>query len=288
MGVLGKTLLQGVFPVYLWLIVIIIIFLCKRSIRVTHLVGENAVKVLATLILLSYTKMLRVTMDSLNYSNIRVYNSVSGYAFREMIFISDNVWDYKSYRDISILAIAMLFFFVSFPFTMSLLCIKHIFSLSNFFKCFSFINKLKPFFDTYTGPFKVGTHYWPGLLLLFRALILIVQLNAKNHMLASLFTVLVCLILLVIFVVQKGVYTKHSLNIIESSFIFNVAVVSSYMAIVKYEIPSTVQTVLILAINFGSVLTALITFLCILVNHVYLRCTKYQWVQALIKRRIRR
>ena len=288
MGVLGKTLLQGVFPVYLWLIVIIIIFLCKRSIRVTHLVGENAVKVLATLILLSYTKMLRVTMDSLHYSNIRMYNSVSGFVTHEIIFISDSVWGYKSFKNILIITITLLFFFVSFPFTMSLLCIKYIFSLSNFFKCLSFINKLKPFFDTYTGPFRLGTHYWPGLLLLFRALILIVQLNAKNYQWASLFTVLVCLILLAIMVEQKGVYWKQSLNIIECSFIFNIAVVSSYMTFFNFEKPSTVQTVVVLAMNFGSVLIALITFLCILVYHVYLKCTKYQRVQALIRRRIRR
>ena len=70
MEAFGKTMLLYVFPIYIWLISAVIIFLSNRYIRVTRLVGENAVKVLATLFLLSYSKMLRVTLGTLNLSVI--------------------------------------------------------------------------------------------------------------------------------------------------------------------------------------------------------------------------
>ena len=56
MQAFGKTVLQAVFPVYIWLISAVIIFLSNRYISITRLVGQNAVKVLATLVLLSYSK----------------------------------------------------------------------------------------------------------------------------------------------------------------------------------------------------------------------------------------
>ena len=73
MEAIGKTMLQAVFPVYIWLISAVIIILSNRYIFVTRLVGQNSVKVLATLILLSYSKMLRVTIGSLNSKFISVY-----------------------------------------------------------------------------------------------------------------------------------------------------------------------------------------------------------------------
>ena len=45
-------------PIVLWLITALIIYLSKKSNFVMKLVGKNAVKVLATIILLSYTKLI--------------------------------------------------------------------------------------------------------------------------------------------------------------------------------------------------------------------------------------
>ena len=59
MDAYSKTWLQFVFPVYIWLLVGLIILVSHFSHRFANLLGDNPVSVLATLILLSYTKILR-------------------------------------------------------------------------------------------------------------------------------------------------------------------------------------------------------------------------------------
>ena len=53
----SKTWLQFVFPLYIWSIVVLIIILAKYSDRVAKVMGNNSVPVLATLFLLSYSKL---------------------------------------------------------------------------------------------------------------------------------------------------------------------------------------------------------------------------------------
>jgi len=54
----SKTWLQFVFPVYLWVLVGLMIIVSHYSHRFAKLLSNNPVSVLATLILLSYTKIL--------------------------------------------------------------------------------------------------------------------------------------------------------------------------------------------------------------------------------------
>ena len=56
----AKTWLQFLFPIYIWLLVLIS---SHYSTRVSRLSGNNAVQVLATLFLLSYTKVLRIIIS---------------------------------------------------------------------------------------------------------------------------------------------------------------------------------------------------------------------------------
>lgn len=59
MDIYAKTWLQFVFPLYIWSLIGFIIFISKYSERVTRTLGRNPVAALATLILLSYAKILR-------------------------------------------------------------------------------------------------------------------------------------------------------------------------------------------------------------------------------------
>ena len=62
MDAYAKTWLQFLFPAYIWTIVIIIIMSSRYSTTVSRMSGNNAVQVLATLFLLSYAKLLRVSI----------------------------------------------------------------------------------------------------------------------------------------------------------------------------------------------------------------------------------
>ena len=66
-----KTWLQFIFPGYVWFLLILIIILSKYSSKVVRLVGRQAIPVLATMILLSYTKLIRTVFQVLHYTNIQ-------------------------------------------------------------------------------------------------------------------------------------------------------------------------------------------------------------------------
>ena len=71
----AKTWLQFVFPLYIWLLVIGIIVSSHYSTLVSRVFGNNALQVLATLFLLSYTKILRVVVTVVSYTSIKYYGS---------------------------------------------------------------------------------------------------------------------------------------------------------------------------------------------------------------------
>ena len=65
MDAYSKTWLQFVFPVYILVLVGLMILVSHFSRRFARLLGNNPVSVLATLILLSYTKILRTLITAL-------------------------------------------------------------------------------------------------------------------------------------------------------------------------------------------------------------------------------
>ena len=67
------TWLQFVFPFYLWFLVGLIILACKYSSRAMKLFGSNPVAVLATVVLMSYSKLLHTSQQILSY--VTVYYS---------------------------------------------------------------------------------------------------------------------------------------------------------------------------------------------------------------------
>jgi len=63
-----KTWLQFVFPVYIWIITAVIIVVAHYSSTGARFFGSNSVQVLATLFLLSYTKLLRTIITAISFT----------------------------------------------------------------------------------------------------------------------------------------------------------------------------------------------------------------------------
>lgn len=63
MDAYSKTWLQFVFPLHVWVLIGLIIMTSRYSITVSKLIGSDPVAVLATLILMSYTKILKVIIE---------------------------------------------------------------------------------------------------------------------------------------------------------------------------------------------------------------------------------
>jgi hypothetical protein len=225
MEAFGKTMLLFVFPIYIWLISATIIILSNRYISFTRLFGETSVKVLSTLILLSYSKMFRVAIGALNLKSINVYIDNSTSISKVRWALDGNIPYFDPQRHLTLFVIAILCIMLLLPFSMSLLCIRHVYSLSNCCRVFSYIDKLKPFFDTYTGPFKDKARFWTGLLLFVRLFLLIVHTpDYRDDVIPYYIIIAVCFLLSAIMISLKGVYKKYFLNILEYFFILNIGI----------------------------------------------------------------
>ena len=65
-----QTWLQFVFSAYVWILISVIIVSSRYSITVSKLIGSNPVAVLATLLLMSYNKILKVIIDVFSSVNL--------------------------------------------------------------------------------------------------------------------------------------------------------------------------------------------------------------------------
>ena len=164
-----KTLLQFIFPFYLWFLIILIILLSQRFSKLSHIIGNNAVPVLCTLLLLSYTKILRTIISIFIFAK-----------FSSTCPNVGNVWfnngePYFTGCHLGLFIIAFPALIVLFlPYTLFLLLFP-LWELcrSKWTIGTSLFLKLKPFFDAYAGPHTDQFRVWPGLLLLARIVLAI-------------------------------------------------------------------------------------------------------------------
>ena len=217
-----KTWLQFVFPLYIWFLVTIIIISSKHSKRAVKIFGVNAVQVLATLFLLSYAKLLRVT--------IMVFQST---------YVSDNhnVWyydgnvTYLGKRHAPLMLVALLCFALFLlPYTLTIFGIQWLQMFSHY-KAFVWVNKLKPLFDAYTGPYKDRYRYWTGLLLLVRIVLFIVfSTNTSGDPAINLLAIIIVIICLFVYLALfGGIYKIWLLNLLEYSSLLNLVILSVSM-----------------------------------------------------------
>jgi len=154
-----KMWLQLVFPIYLIFIATLLIITSRYSTKIQRLTAHRALPVLATLFLLSYTKILR-TVSSVLFS----YSTITSLPNKTTTLVWSVNTEVKLFGlKFSLLFVACLvIFLILLPFNVVLIFTR---TLSRF----KFINHFKPILDAYQGPYKDRFHYWTGVQLLLRA-----------------------------------------------------------------------------------------------------------------------
>ena len=206
MTALDKIWLQYIFPVYIWLLAGLLIGLSRRYSFFTRLLKNNGTKVLATLILLSYAKLARAIVVSL--SGVR--------------FPSNYAWYYDAHiqylhgAHIPLFLTAISFIVILLPLTLALLLIKHLPRLTSL-RLFRWLNKLKPLFDAYTGPYTDEYRFWVGFQLLIRIILLVCTACFYSDEILLLQIISVCALLLSAnYFYGRQVYKKRLINILEA------------------------------------------------------------------------
>ena len=262
------TWLQFLFPLYVWILIGLIIIASNYSRKIAQSLGNNPVPTLATLFLLSYSKILRNIIATLSVTSLDYPDGTS-----ELVWLYDGSVPYfqRAYHIVlGIFAISVLLL-LFLPYTLFLLFGQCLQAYSHH-RVLSWINKIKPFMDAYHAPYKKETRYWTGLILLVRCILfLIFAVNSlqvgENHF-DLLFTTTVTASLAGLAWIQNGVYDKIHNNILEASFIFNLCIFSAATFHVKETGGNQA------ALAYISVGIAFATFILIFLYHVYLLLSK--------------
>ena len=160
------------------------ILISHLSPKFADMLGSNPVSVLATLIFLSYVNILRTLITAVSFTYLEYPNIVRLY---------DANIEYVSKERIPLFLVALLvFFFLFLPYTLLLLFGQWLQAISHL-RLFSWVNRLKPFMDSYHAPYKAKHCYWPGLLLvLCFVLLLVFALNPQQDTGINLLTFFIC------------------------------------------------------------------------------------------------
>lgn len=227
MDAYGKTLLQFVFPVYVWVLIGVVILLGHYIVSVSKLLGDKGVPVLATVFLLSVVKLQRTIIVALSFANI-VHSDGS----TTRVWYNDGNIEYLKGKHIYlfVLSLAMLLFLM-LPFYFALLFVTCLQALSSY-RLFSWVNKSKPLIDAYVGPYKDRHRYWTGFLLFARGIMLIIFSQVEPWV--ALFVIIVSMQLVSMFTwVGGGVYKKWPINVLEFSFFTNLGILAAATLFIK-------------------------------------------------------
>ena len=245
---ISKCGLQLVFPFYLWFVMIFIGLLIHFSSRLTKLMGRKVIPVMATLLLLSFTKFLQACILIWQSS----YYKCNGMERRVWTF--DPNIPYWSLEHSVLIAIAtLIFIFLIVPYTLILFLSPVVERYLARFKIFSWWVKLKPFIDAYNGPYRDKYRYWTGLLLLVR--VLLVPIIATNPSIGLKLAVAISVLLLSIMAFTSGLYRHKALDALEIWFILQVILVAFLATKNNY-------------MGYVSVTLVIITVICILIFHI--------------------
>ena len=262
MTALGKAWLQFVFPLYLWVLVIVIIVLARYSKLLAKLLGNNSVPVLATLVLLSYAKLFRAIIYAL--IGTRIYCGLSS---QTMAWYVDPNIAYNDPSHFSLVVLAGIFLFgAALPYTFILLVNQFIIvclasNLCIKVGCNRIRLSIRLFFDAYNAPYTSRARGWTGFLLLVRFIsVLVISLQSNNNEVVS--TTLMLVIVLSIFAISGGVYAKKYLNYLEVWFLFNLLFLVSVVSLddTSTQVAAAISTTLII-----------ITFIGIIMFHCWLK-----------------
>ena len=262
-----KEWLQFVFPFYVWAIIIVIILICRVSSKVSKLVGSNAVPVLATLLLLSYTKLLRTIVTVLHKRDITLHCHNSSHQLT--VWYEDPTLQYAKGKHLYLFSFALIVLVLfCLPYTLFLLLNPLFEKYLTKYRLCSFLYKIKPVLDAYSGPMKDEYRIWPGVLLVARIPILLAVTFAENLVQFRYLLLSILLsVLVVILTCFQRVYNNRLHNFIETWFIFMLTA----MVALSMASDSVRYTTIWYNVSIG-VFTC--SFIAIIGYHLYLKLDK--------------
>jgi len=165
--------LQFVFPFYTAGLFIIGL---RYSTVLARLFGDRSVPVLATLLFLSYTKLMHTIVTALAVGMLTTYPSSE----TQLVWAVDSNLEFGHFPHITVMLAALACLLLLWlPYTLLVLLMQWLRRTPNSMVS-RWITRYKPVFDAYCAPLKDKHHYWFGVPLLVRGILLLVLSSTAN------------------------------------------------------------------------------------------------------------
>ena len=259
-----KTWLQLAFPAYVILLVVLVIIISSCSTKFSNLIGKkDPVATLATLIQLSYAKLLEICFRSLSVGILEYPDGSS-----EMLWLPDATVKYLSGKHIPLFITAVLILLVGLVYTALLFSWQWLLYLPGW-RIFRWSRnpKIQTFIETYHKPYTPKHRYWTGLLLIVRVILYLVAVtNVSNDPTIALTAIsfTVCCIFSLRLFFGSRLYRKWPVDVLETFFYLNIL---SFVIFTWYSLNSLASNWD--AAAYTSVITTFIVLLLIILYHVY-------------------
>ena len=240
-----NTWLQFAFPSYLFLLMGCIIFGCRYSVWLCRLCGSNAVPALATLFLMSYTKILLTVTNALSMSRLPCNNGIL------TVWSVDGNIEYGSDKHLVLSLFSSGVLVIGLAYPVLLLCTPLLERYSH--KCIPHrwnpVTKFKPLFDAYGGPYKDKYRFWTGVTLILR-LIVTVTFSFTSGTVAYINTTMV-MVIFTFWFFTNGVYNKIYLSTLEAFYLLNIFLLSIVTLATVNVSPSALQIATIVSVSLS-------------------------------------
>ena len=254
----AKEWIQLMLSFYLIIIATIFIILSRYSNVVQRMTAKRALPVLATLFLLSYTKVLIIVCNVLfRYSSITHLPSNK----TELVWSISTTTPLFGLKFLALFIVCLILFLILLLFNLILMFTRPL-------SCLKLVTTLKPLLDTYFGSYKDRAYYWTGLLLLVRVIVYVLSALDEDMSLVVI-TVLFGGLLCLHAAVQPFKSNFH--NIQECIIILNLLAVHTVLLYTKNTVGLTIVMILI---RIG------VTYFTIA---ILLHCCMYRWSSSIHK-----
>ena len=235
MDTYAKTWLELLFPVYLLAMVAAIIIGSRWSSKLAWISKRNAVAVLATLVLLSYTTLLQSVLTIFSYTDLDV--AIEPNIHNPTVWLADGNILYAQGKHIYLLLAGLLILVIFiFPFT-SMLLLSPWLQAKSHWRGLQWMIRVKPFIDSYQSPYKDRYRYWPGVHLVIRIVLYVVfttnQVNDIN------INLLACALVVGLYCGMANIlsiYKNSFLTILEVLLMTNIVILSTSMLYVNASV----------------------------------------------------
>ena len=204
----AKMWLQLAFPAYLIVIATSLIIASRHSTTVQRITARRALPVLATLFLLSYTKVLR-TVSSVLFYYSTITHLPSGHT--TLVWAVDANVPLFGLKYTALFIVCLVLFIILLPF-------NAIFCFTKIAVKLQLVSHFKPLIDAYQGPYKFKHYYWTGIQLVMRAVFFGLSALDRNISLTIGITILAA-----ITIVQAKIspFKNEYKNVNELSFLYS-------------------------------------------------------------------